>query len=305
VLLDGINQEYQGWNNCGPATLKMNLSYFGREDTQQEIAAITKPDANDKSVSAQELAGYAQRVGMGAIVRENGSIEVLKQLVSHGLPVIVESGYLPSSGWMSHFLLLIGYDEQHMTFMDSYAGPNQSASYDTMETRWREVNRRYLVVYPPEKEQAVRAILGDELNDAVMYTRAVERARTELAANPKDAFAYYNLGTNLIGLEDAAAAASAFDQARKIGLPWRMLWYQYGAYVAYLNTGRYQDVIELANNTLHRVANLEESHYYKGMALKSLGQLDAARREFRMALRYNPNYQEAQSALQAALFQGA
>src|SRR5438128_1291146 len=52
IVLSGIEQEYQGWNNCGPATLKMDLGYFGRNDTQQDIAAFTKPDPNDKNVRA-------------------------------------------------------------------------------------------------------------------------------------------------------------------------------------------------------------------------------------------------------------
>ncbi len=308
VLLSGIKQEYQGWNNCGPATLKMNLSYFGRDDTQKQIAAVTKPYSDDKSVSAEELAAYANQVGMGALVRENGTLERLKLLVSNGMPVIIETGYVTASGregWMSHFKLLIGYDEKQVIFMDSYAGPDQAVSFETMEANWREVNRRYLIVYPSDREEIVRAIVGDDFDNATMYTHGVERARAELVANPNDAFAYYNLGTNLNGLQQYPDAASAFDQARAIGLPWRMLWYQYGPYVAYLNTGRNEDVIALANATLRTVADLEESHYYKGMALQALGQENAARREFKAALRYNPNYQNAQSALQASLFNEA
>ena len=303
VMLSGIQQEYQGWNNCGPATLKMNLNYYGRKDTQKQIAAVTKPYSDDKSVSAEELAAYATQIGMGALVRENGTLERLKLLVSNGMPVIIETGYVTASGregWMSHFMLLIGYDEKQMTFMDSYAGPDQAVSYESMEAHWREVNRRYLIVYPSDKEQIVRAITGDDFDNATMYRHGVERAHAELAANPNDAFAYYNLGTNLNGLQQYTDAAGAFDQARAIGLPWRMLWYQYGPYVAYLNTGRNEDVIALANATLRTVADLEESHYYKGMALQALGQENAARREFRAALRYNPNYQDAQSALQAS-----
>ena len=304
ITLSGIKQEYQGWNNCGPATLKMNLSYFGRDDTQREIAAFTKPDYNDKSVSADELAAYANKVGMNALVRENGSLERLKLLVSNGMPVIIETGYVTASGregWMSHFKLLIGYDDKQFIFMDSYAGPNRSISFEAMDADWHEVNRRYLIVYPNDRDQLVRTIVGDDFDDATMYTRGVERARAEVAANPNDAFAYFNLGANLNGLQQYPDAAAAFDQARAIGLPWRMLWYQYGPYVAYLNAGRNDDVIALANATLRAVADLEESHYYKGMALQALGQEDAARHEFKAALRYNPNYQDAQGALQASL----
>lgn len=89
-----------------------------------------------------------------------------------------------------------------------------------------------------------------------------------------------------------------FDHARALGLPWRMMWYQFGAYEAYAQTKRYVDVIALADATLRNADDLEEAHYYKGVALRALGQNDQARREFETALRYNKNYQDAQRAMQ-------
>ena len=32
--LNGIQHIYQGWNNCGPATLTMGLTYYGYSDDQ-------------------------------------------------------------------------------------------------------------------------------------------------------------------------------------------------------------------------------------------------------------------------------
>ena len=39
VRLSGLTHAWQTWNNCGPATLAMNLSYFGSRATQAEVAA--------------------------------------------------------------------------------------------------------------------------------------------------------------------------------------------------------------------------------------------------------------------------
>ena len=39
VRLTGLTHAWQTWNNCGPATLAMNLSYFGSRTTQAEVAA--------------------------------------------------------------------------------------------------------------------------------------------------------------------------------------------------------------------------------------------------------------------------
>ena len=304
VLISGVEQEFQGWNNCGPTTLKMLLHYYGQDVTQKEIAAFTKPDPDDKNVSPNELAAYVDKSGMGVLVRENGTLDRLKQLLSNGLPVMIESGYVTPSGkegWMGHYKLLIGYDDKQFTFMDSYEGPNLNISFEEVDANWRDFNRLYLIVYPNDKEQVVRAIVGDEIDDAMMYTRAAARARAEIDANPQDAFAFYNLGTSLNGLMQYKEAAAAFDQARVLGLPWRMMWYQFGPYVAYLNTGRDDEVITLADATLHIVDDLEESHYYKGLALRAMGRGKDARQEFETALRYNKNDQQAQQALQESV----
>jgi hypothetical protein len=65
-----------------------------------------------------------------------------------------------------------------------------------------------------------------------------------------------------------------------------MLWYQTGPYKAYYYTGRYQDVINLANVTLDTVSDksLEESIYWRGMAEQALGDTAAAIADFRMTV---------------------
>ena len=46
--LTGVRHEHQGWNNCGPTTLTMALSYWGREENQHAAAPVLKPDPEDK-----------------------------------------------------------------------------------------------------------------------------------------------------------------------------------------------------------------------------------------------------------------
>ncbi len=298
VSLRGIKPDYQRWNNCGPATLEMNLSYFGRTDTQAEIAAFTKPNPDDRNVSPEELAAYARSVGMRVTIRENGTLDRLKLLLSNGLPVMVETSLEKQpQGWMGHYRLLTGYDSQQFNTMDSYDGPNVKIGSDDLDSAWRAFNRLYMVVYPDAQATRVRAILADTLDDQEMYAQAAEHARAEIQANPKDAFAQFNLGTSLVGLERYAEAAVAFDRARTLGLPWRMLWYQFGPFEAYLKLGRHSEVISLADSLLRVSDDLEESHYYKGLALRAQGQTENARREFQAALRYNKNYAGALRAL--------
>jgi tetratricopeptide (TPR) repeat protein len=90
----------------------------------------------------------------------------------------------------------------------------------------------------------------------------------------------------------------AFDQARAIGLPWRMLWYQFGPYEAYFQVGRYEDIVLLADVTLKDRPYFEESYYYKGLALQALGRLDEARSNLERAIAFNPRFTPAATALE-------
>ncbi len=301
VQLSGVIHEPQRFNNCGPTTLRMYLSYFGyTQDSQVDIANVLKPHKEDRNVSPDELVGYARSKGFHAIARVNGTLDHIKQALSNGLPIMIEEGYDPErahSGWMGHYLLITGYDAEGITAQDSYNGPNQRFPWQTLDANWRHFNRTYILLYTQAQDPMVRTLVGADLDDTHMYAAAAERAEQEWRANPQDAFAAFNLGSSLVGLSEYQAAAEAFDRARLLKLPWRMLWYQFGPYEAYYQTGRYQEVVELAEATQKPVGDLEESYYYKALALDKLGRIAEAREALRLALQYNPNYQAAQRAL--------
>lgn len=301
VLITRARQEYQGWNNCGPATLAMNLSAFGWQGTQYDAAKFLKPDPEDKNVSPDQMVAYARSVGFNALYRVNGTPELVKRFVRSGLPLLIEKGFEPDAelGWMGHYELIVGFNDlkQEFVAMDSYLGPYQSVPYDQFDKYWRQFNRTYIVVYTNEYADTVNQLLGDQLDDATMWAGALAVAQQEAAANPDDAFAWFNVGTNYAALDDMTSAAAAYDHARQIGLPWRMTWYQFGWFEAYLGAGRYDDVLALADATLKVTSNIEEMYYYKGLALKALGNLSGARSQLELALQRNANFAPARQAL--------
>jgi tetratricopeptide (TPR) repeat protein len=77
------------------------------------------------------------------------------------------------------------------------------------------------------------------------------------------------------------------------------MWYQTGPYKAYYYTGRYQDVIDLANSTLDTVSDksLEESIYWRGMAELALGDNASAVEDFRRAVYLNSSFTPGIEAL--------
>ena len=83
-----------------------------------------------------------------------------------------------------------------------------------------------------------------------MWRAPLAQPRPRCRQQPDDPFAWFNLGSDLVALGRFEEAAQAYDRARRIGLPWRMLWYQFGPFRAYYETGRYDEVIALADATI-------------------------------------------------------
>ena len=280
----------------------MNLSYFGATTTQAEAALLLKPNRDDKNVSPDELATYARAQGYLALAQLGGDVALLQTLLSNGLPVIVETWLDPEDrGGLGHYRLLSGYDRATNSFIaqDSLHGPDQRVDIAGFDPLWQVFNRKYVLVYRPEQAELVAAILGPAGDTPTMLANALAVAQSEAQADPANPYAWFNIGSSYTALGEMAQAASAFDEARRLGLPFRMLWYQFEPFAAYEAVGRYQDVLDLANPTLQATGGLEEVYYYRGLARQALGDPAGAAADFRAALEYNPLFQPAAAALQA------
>jgi len=315
--LEGITHQFQSWNNCGPATLAMTLSYFDLRLNQEKTAAVLKPNPEDRNVSPSEMVAYVENeTEFRAIDRANGNLDTIRRLVSHGIPVILEIGIDPPGefrwmGWYGHYLLIVAYDDEAQQFWvyDSWFGTSEEPlknadaegrdlPYSQVEAYWPHFNRNYIAIYSSDQADTVASIIGEEMDDAIMWQNALADVRAEAAANLENAFVWFNLGTIYNALGQYEEAALAYDQARSVGLPWRMLWYQFGPYEAYYHSGRYEDVILLADVTLKDRPYFEESYYFRGLAQAALGNSDAAHESFERAIDFNPNYAPAVTALE-------
>ena len=310
--LSGLTHEWQTWNNCGPATMAMALSYFGSDLTQADIAFSLRPNGEDKNVSAEELAAFARTQGLQAITRVNGDATILKRLLSNGLPVLVEVWLEPEpDDGFGHYRLLTGYDNETQEWIayDSYVAEGLvdpvgtyagiSVPYQVLDQQWPVFNRTYVVLYRPDEVETLRFALGEQMDDTVMWTRALEHAQLETQEDPNDAFAWFNQGSALAALQRFEEAVSAYDQATAIGLPWRMLWYQFGPLEAYYRTGRFAQLVSTVEQTLATTTNVEELYYWRGLGLAALGDVEQARASFSTALTLRPSYAEAAQALAA------
>ncbi|MCD6400394.1 MAG: C39 family peptidase [Anaerolineales bacterium] len=302
----------QDWNNCGPATLAMYLRFYGWQGDQFDISDVLKPQRNDRNVNVEELVYYARNYAgwLNTIYRVGEKPETLKYLIAAGFPVMIESSFYFEAPywrnddlWAAHYLLVTGYDDTRGAFtaQDSYHGADRTIPYATFDEYWRVFNRVIILSYLPDDEKDIRAILGDDWDERANRQHALETAQEETVTNPEDAFAWFNLGTNLVYFEQYDDAADAYDTARNIGLPQRMLRYQFGPFFAYFQSGRNDDLLTLTKYALQRTPNSEEALLWHGWALYREGDVTGAIADFNQALKVRPGYLDAQYALNFVL----
>jgi tetratricopeptide (TPR) repeat protein len=303
-----ITHVYQKFNNCGPASLTEELTYWGWKGTQADAALVLKPKQDDKNVSPAELYAFLLTQGYDAYIRMGGNMDLLKRFIAAGYPPLVEKGFdVPDKGWMGHYGVISAYDDKLgvFTIQDTYLGPNIKMTYAEFERNWRAFNFIYLIVFPAgtERDAEVVSLLGEMADLDHSYRVALAHAQAEAPqlSGQAAAFAWFNVGTSLTYLQDYNGAVAAYDQARKIGLPYRMLWYQFGPYRSYYLTGRYRDVVDLAKFAIDsaNIPAIEESYYWRGMAEQALGQREPAIADYREAFNWHPGFALAKEALAA------
>jgi tetratricopeptide (TPR) repeat protein len=300
--------EHQDWNNCGPATLSYYLTFYGWQGDQFNIAEVVKPLRNDKNVNVDELVNYVQtQIGwLNAIHRVGGSIQLLKEIIASGTPVMIEEGFRLSEDfwvnddrWAGHYLLITGYDDSRGVFItqDSFRGPDINVAYPDLEKNWLQFHRAFILVYPNAMERQLRSILGPEWDESANRNHALETTLVETTNPESAAFTWFNYGSDLLFFERYVEASLAFDEAIRIGLPQRMLRYQFGPFIAYFNTNRTDDLISLTGYALNITPNSEEALLWQGWGLYRKGDKLAAMKSFMQALKEHPGYADALFAI--------
>ena len=302
--LDGMGLEYQSFNNCGPANLSMNLTFWGWPTTQDVTKAGLRTHEDDRNVMLSEMRDFViEKTSLTAPVRYGGTLDIVKRLVSNGYPILLERGHTdPEDGWMGHYSIVTAYDDARQTVRipDTLLGV-MNLSYSDLMLDWAHFDRIYLVIYPPEREAEVLALLGPDADPATNLQNTLDQvtARIQQVSGRELFFAWYSRGSVLVEMQNYIEAAMAYDQAFAIYAqlspeerPWRVTWYQVGAYPAYYYTGRNEDCLELAMQTLSnkRSPELPESWYWAGRATAALQMSDDAISHYRKALEYHPGW---------------
>lgn len=306
-IIENDYQIFQTFNNCGPAALSMALSYYGINKSQLELGQELRPYQNpqgnndDKSVTLDELAKQAEKYNLLAYVRPHGSMQILKEFISQGMPVILETT-LTETDDIGHFRVVKGYNDTAGVIIqdDSMQGHNIQFSQDVLDDMWKQYDYEYLVLVPKEKQQTAEAILGKDLNEKTAWQEAAAVNQQSLVINPNDVNSRFNLSVALYHLGSYQESVSEFEKIEN-KLPFRTLWYQIEPIEAYFALENYQRVFALTDEILNNGNRaFSELYIIRGKIYQKQGNMQAARAEFEKAVFYNVNMQLAQQLLQSA-----
>ena len=297
------------WTHAGPAVAAMMMTYWGQPTTQYEVAAVTHGSAErllDYNTTPAELADFINASGeVEAIVRYGGTLDLLRNMVFAGFPVIIEKSFpIPGDkGWSGHYLIVNGYNEVTNTFLtyDPYVGSFQSYGAMHIEDSWRAFNNTFIVTYTRPREAEMFDSLTEWASEewSLQRAHAVAVSEAETLEGVNQFFAQFNVGTNLTMMKQYEQGALAFDKAFKLNRllrdferPERMMWYQHGPYEAYYRTSRYQQIIDLASATIAAAEfpNLEESYFWRGKAAEKFNNPELAQSDLATAYELNPAF---------------
>lgn len=298
--LSPISHMWQTLNNCGPAAVAMALSYYGYEKTQGEVAQVLRPNPQSRGMSATGIPPYVGQLGLAAVIKINGNLNLLKALVSNNVPVIVSQLVKPDDT-IRHYRLVRGYDDAAGVVIvnDSLLGPNYLIPYDQFVSIWRVLNYRYIPVYRPADEAVIRSIIGADWDNSVMYNRAVQEASRAVEKQPDDGYLWYDLGEDYFNLKNYQKASEAWEKGLQLGLPDSMFWIYWRLASAYNQMGRFDSALKLLAQIPSGEIGYGRLYYERAEAHKGLKQRDQAIADYKAALELDPTLKEAKDALAA------
>ena len=294
----------QTFNNCGPASLSMALSYFGIKASQKVIGDGLRPyqnpqgDNDDKSVTLNEMREKAKEYGLIPFHRPNGNINLIKYFIAYDIPIIAFTWTKPDED-IGHYRVVKGYDDNSNELIqdDSLQGKNLKFKYDDFNVLWHKFNYEYLVLVPKDKVAIAEAILGENKDESKAWKNAIDILTKFLEKNPGDVPARFSLSISYFYIGDYKKSIEQFEMVQS-KLSKRALWYQIEPIQAYFELGDYNKVFEISDNILNKGNRaFSELYMLRGKIYLIKGELKNAKAEFEKAVFYNKNMEEAQEAL--------
>ena len=220
AVFDDMKHVWQSLNNCGPAAVVMALSTFGVDASQETARLALRGTDVRRGMGPQGVGPWVQEnFGLRSTWRNNGTNALMKTLIANGfVPMVTQWMQDPSVSRIAHWRTVRGYDDARGVFYvnDSMLGNMVPLSYDWFGRNWQSFAYRYMVIYRPEDEPLLKAILGADWSDAHVRQAMYERARDEAVAQDTN-FAWLAFGEAAYANGMFGDAVAAFERGFSTG----------------------------------------------------------------------------------------
>jgi len=112
-FIEGVPAYRQTYMDCGPTSLRMVLSFYGKDFSQEEIVKVRR----GRGTVISDMESFPRSVGFEAHSFYDSRKEELKFLIAQGYPLIVLG--VPPPEWRrdgrysgeGHYVVVVGYDD--------------------------------------------------------------------------------------------------------------------------------------------------------------------------------------------------
>lgn len=154
-------QETLRQSYCGPASLKIVLSYYGVAKTEKELAKLS--DWNKElGVSGAGIKKAAEKLGLRAMIKNNSDFADIKKWLEKKTPVIVDwftrgrsdSGDADIAD--GHYSVVCGLDARYVYLQDPEIGKIRKLSREDFKKVWFDFSGKYI----SRKNLVIRQIIA-------------------------------------------------------------------------------------------------------------------------------------------------
>lgn len=140
---------------CGPASLKMILSYFDVEESEKKLAELSG-HKKSTGVEAKGLLSAAKSLGFEGVIKDNCTFEDIRFYIKKKkIPIIID--WFDSSD--GHYSVVIGIDKENIYLLDPSLGTQRALKLETFKRIWFDfpgeliskenlIPHRIIAIYP-------------------------------------------------------------------------------------------------------------------------------------------------------------
>lgn len=134
---------------CGPASLKILLSYYRVEKSEKELAKLCGAK-KDLGTDDQEIKKAAESLGFNVKIKNNSSFKDIEGWLDKGVPVIVDwftrgrVDYTDSDVSDGHYSVVCGLDDKNIYLQDPEIGSMRKLDKEDFMTVWFDFTGKYI-----------------------------------------------------------------------------------------------------------------------------------------------------------------